>query len=244
MNLRDELSLRYVRLMLGTVEGRAFVLRQLADAESNGEGQIFDRILSQVDDPELRQMIKKHQDDEVRHAELYTAAAIKTGVPMRPVPDQLKLIDRLDRKLGGFLSKPIVDRKGVMEAYLLLQVVEERGITQFQMLERGFREVDPEVADLVRTIAKDEERHLRYCLAISRRYAPDEATLRSTLRRFRNIEALAFAENSEAMMKYVVEQKLFSGGPLVRLFFQTVQKLSARSGQLPYTRYGIAQASA
>jgi len=37
MNLREELSLRYLRLMIGTVEGRAFVLRQLADAESNGE---------------------------------------------------------------------------------------------------------------------------------------------------------------------------------------------------------------
>ncbi len=243
MNLRDELSLRYLRLMLQSVEGRAFVLRQLADAESNGESKVFDQVLSHVDDPELQKMIQKHKADEIRHAELYTAAAVKTGVPMQPVPDQLKLIDRLDRAMGGFLDKPIVDKQGVMEAYLVLQVVEERGITQFRLLERGFREVDAEVADLIASIARDEERHLCYCLAISRRYAPDEATLRSSLRRIRNLEARAFAENSQALMEYAMGHQLFNGGPLARLFFQTVQKLARRSGQLPYTSYGQLEAA-
>jgi len=200
-------------------------------------------VLSQVDDPELQKMIQKHQADEVRHAQLYSDAAKKTGIPMRPVPDHLKLIDRLDRLMGGFLSRPIVDKKGVMEAYVLLQVIEERGITQFHLLERGFREVDAEVADLIASIAQDEERHLRYCLAISRRYAPDEATLRSTLRRFRDLEARAFAENSQALMDYAIGHKLFNGGPLARIFFQTVQKLASRSGQLPYTSYGHAHAA-
>ena len=42
-NLRDGLQLRYLRRMVKTPAGRAFLLNQLADAESNGENQVFER---------------------------------------------------------------------------------------------------------------------------------------------------------------------------------------------------------
>ena len=161
MDIRTRLSLRYLSRMTKTARGRAFILNQLADAESNGENKVFESVLKHVDDPSLQKMIEKHQADEIRHAKLYRAAAERQGVPIAPAPDHLKIIDRLDRAVGGFLNSPITDGQGVMEAYVMLQVIEERGITQFKLLAQAFRETDPQSADLIAEIAGDEERHLR-----------------------------------------------------------------------------------
>jgi rubrerythrin len=239
MTIRERLQIAYMKRLASSAEGRGFILRQLADAESNGESQIFERLLSKVDDPKLKQLIEKHQADEVRHAELYTRAAERQGVAKKPAPDHLKIIDRLDRAVGGFLSKPIETDRDVMEAYVMLQVIEERGITQFKLLEQAFRPYDPQSADVIAEIAGDEERHLKYCLAISRRYAPDEATRLTTLVKYRELEAKCFAENSEAMSAFTMEKGYFTGGPLARWFFSTLQGLGARQG-LPYTNYAEA----
>lgn len=239
MDLRDRLSLRYLRHMVETPKGRAFILTQLADAESNGESAVFDRILARVADPELQRMVAKHRDDEVRHAHLYRAAAARQGVPLEEPPAHLKLIDRLDRAAGGFLDKPIVDGRDVMEAYVMLQVIEERGITQFKLLEQAFRAVDAATADVIADIARDEERHLRYCVAIARRYAPDEETRLATLARYRALEARCFADNSRALMEHTHKNGHFAAGPLTKLFWRAVQGLGARQG-LPYTSFAVA----
>jgi rubrerythrin len=237
MTIRDRLAKAYMRRIVATPGGRAFILTSLADAEANGESKIFDAVLSQVDDPALRRMVKKHQEDEVRHAALYRAAAEKVGVPLEPIPANLKLLDRLDAAVGGFLSKPISDALGVMEAYVMLQVIEERGITQFRILESLFREHDVETAEMIGQIAGDEERHLRYCLAISKRYAPNEEIRLATLAKYRELEARCFAENGEAMMAHTFGKGLFDGGPVVKWFWKTVQGYGTRSGSLPYTDY-------
>lgn len=242
-NVRDGLQLRYLRRMVKTPAGRAFLLNQLADAESNGENQVFEAVLSNVDDPALQKMIEKHRADEVRHAQLYHEAAVRQGVPLEPVPPHLKLIDRLDRAVGGFLTQPITDARGVMEAYVMLQVIEERATSQFTLLERAFREVDPQTADVVASICADEERHLLYCHAISKRYAPDEATRLETLHRYRELEARCFAENSEALMQHTQARGYFSGGPLVKWFWRNLQALGRRQG-LPYTAYFAAAQAA
>jgi hypothetical protein len=175
----------------------------------------------------------------VRHARLYRDAAERQGVPLKPVPSELKLIDRLDRAVGGFLDAPIESDADVMEAYVLLQVIEERGITQFKLLEQAFRPVDAESADVIAEIARDEERHLLYCQAISKRYAPDEETRLAALERLRDLEAQCFADQSAAMTSYVFDRGLFSGGPVARWFFSTLQGLGQRQG-LPYTTYAEA----
>lgn len=236
MDIRDRLSLRYLRHMVKTKKGRAFILTQLADAESNGESAVFDRILARVADADLQKMVVKHRDDEVRHAQLYRAAAERQGVPLEEPPAHLKLIDRLDRAAGGFFDKPIVDGRDVMEAYVMLQVIEERGITQFKLLEQAFRAVDRQTADVIAEIARDEERHLRYCVAIARRYAPDEETRLATLTRYRALEAKCFADNSRALMEHTHAHGHFAAGPLVKLFWRAVQGVGSRQG-LPYTSF-------
>jgi rubrerythrin len=243
MTIRDRLSLAYTRRVVDTPAGRAFILRQLAEAESNGEAAIFDRVLRHIEDAHLQKMVKKHRDDELRHAELYREAAARQGVPDEPLPAELHLLDKLDTAVGGLVDRRIEDGKDVMETYLLLQVVEERGITQFRLLSRAFREVDPRTADVIDEIAGDEERHLRYCQAISRRYAPSAELLAATLRRFRRIEAEVFADQMEVTTRYAMARGYFSGGALEKAFFRGLITLTRRRGELPYTSYATATAT-
>jgi rubrerythrin len=237
MDLRNEIVERFTRRLLATPEGRAHVLNQIADAESNGESQVFEHILEHVDDAQLRKLVEKHQADEVRHEKLFRACVERNGVQQGPVPSHLKLIDRLDAATGGFFQRDLDKTTGVMEAYLLLQVIEERAITQFTVFERLFREIDPVIADTFVEVARDEERHLKYCHAISKRYAPDELTRQSTLKRLRELEARCFAENSAANMEHVFDNGYFDGGPVAKWVFKAMAALGNRSGELPYTAY-------
>src|SRR5262249_13554189 len=156
----------------------------------------------------LARMIRRHQADEERHAEMFRACLARTGVDPGPVPEEVKMLVLLDRALDGICARPIVDRAQVMEAYVLLQVIEERAVTQFALIEPTFRRLDPQTADVLVAIGKDEERHLRYCHAIGRRYAPSPEAHRATLERFRAVEARTFAVGSLANMAQVRARRL------------------------------------
>jgi rubrerythrin len=240
MNLRERLSLRFIGRVIASEEGRAHLLNQCADAEGNGENGFFEHILAHVDDPALGKMITKHRDDELRHEQLFIAARERTGIDPSPVPSELKLLDRLDRAVGGFFAQPLRARRDVMEAYLMLQVIEERALTQFALFELAFRDVDPETADAIAEIARDEERHLKYCHAIAKRYAPDAAIARETVRELRQLEARCFAENGRANMQHLFDRKWVAVNPVEKLFWQAVNGLSAR-GEPPLTQFAHAE---
>jgi rubrerythrin len=240
MNLRERLNLRFIDRVITSPEGRAHLLNQCADAEGNGENGFFEHILAHVDDPSLHKLIAKHRDDELRHEQLFLGARDKSGLDVGPVPNELKLIDRLDRAVGGFFSQPIRDRRDIMQAYLMLQVIEERALTQFALFEVAFRDVDPETADIIAEIAADEDRHLKYCHAIARRYAPDERTQTETLRELRQLEARAFADNGRANMEHLFDRGWVAVNPVEKLFWQAVNGLSARS-EPPLTQFAYAE---
>ena len=85
-------------------------------------------------------------------------------------------------------------------------------------------------------VARDEDRHLRYCHAISRRYAETEAVRIATLARFRVAEAEAFRDNGNANMRHIVAN-VFE--PSVQsLGWSLVAALTKRSPALPFTRFG------
>jgi rubrerythrin len=240
MNLRERLNIRFIDRVITSAEGRAHLLNQCADAEGNGENGFFEHILQHVDDPSLHKMITKHRDDELRHEQLFLAARDKTGIDPGPVPNELKLIDRLDRAVGGFFAQPVRDRRDVMQAYLMLQVIEERALTQFALFELAFRGIDDETADVIGEIARDEERHLKYCHAIARRYAPDAVTQQTTLDELRQLEARAFAENGRANMQHLFDRGWVAVNPVEKLFWQAVNGLSAR-GEPPLTQFAYAE---
>ena len=236
-NVNDLLSRHFLDRLLATPRGRAWVLWQASEAESSDEGRFFDLLLARVDDPELHRMIGRHQADETRHAELFAGCAERTGAPRPAIPAELKLLDRLDRALGGFFESFEADRRSVMEAYIMLQVVEERAVTQFAALEPAFRRRDPHAADVIRSVAADEERHLKYCRAISRRYAPDEATHAAELRRVRDVESRVFAEHSRASMRYALENELVRGPRLETWLWRGLLALGERRQPVLRTRF-------
>lgn len=225
MNPGKLLRTRYLHLLLSSRRGRAFVLTQAAEAEASDEAAIFDRVLAHVDDAELGKMIRKHKADEERHARMFLACAERTGVDIELIPQDLMLIHRLDRALGDQIDRDICDRKGVMQAYVLLQVIEERAVTQFAFIEPVLRAYDPASADVLRVVTRDEERHLKYCRAISRRYAPDAATLARTLACYRDIELLVFAEHTRANLRYTLDHELLNARPWQRAVWRGISRL-------------------
>lgn len=243
--IQDRLRARYLDRLLASPRGRAFFLGQAARAEESDEGRFFDELEARIDDPELARMVRLHRDDELRHASLFSAAADQLAAHREPVPTSLDLVPRLDRALGGFFDGLKSDRTSVMEAYLLLQVIEERATTQFGLIGPIARRHDPALADLLAGIARDEERHLKYCRAIAKRYAPDPATLTRTLAHYREIEARVFVENSHDNMAFSLERGLLAVRPLERAAWRGILDVLRRQPLRPdWTPFATAPASA
>ena len=209
--LRERLNLSYLRRLLSTSAGRAHVLAQMADAEASGEARVFDAALARVQDPELQRLIGKHRDDEIRHEALFRAQYARNSTSELRVPPELRLIDKLDRELGSLLSREVVDDQGVLEAYSLLQVLEERAVITFGLFIRAFAEVDQETAGVFAEVLEDEKRHLKYCVAIARRYAGSEEQRLAALERARKAEAKSFEENQLANMGFTLGHGLMGG---------------------------------
>jgi hypothetical protein len=229
----------FLRDLLAGAAGRAFVLNQAAVAEATDEGHVFDVILARVDDPKLGTMIAKHRDDETRHAETFRACVERQGVDPGVVPANLRLVDAIDRETGGVANAPIVDRVDVMRAYLVLQVIEERALHQFGLLEPAMRPYDPKSAAALRAVIEDEARHLKYCHAISRRYAPDRLTHAQTLGRMRLAEARAFRDHSRRNMTHILDAGLVES-KVKTAMWRGVFALTGRSNDLPFTPFATA----
>lgn len=236
-SLERRIQRRFLSLLVATPQGRAHLLGQIADAEDSEEGRVFDILEARVDDPELKKMIRIHQADERRHGQRFRECVARTGIDPGPVRPELRLFNRLEAHLGDSIDWEVKDPKGVMEMYLLLQVIEERAITQFRILMPLFQAVDPQTGAVFAEVARDEERHLKYCRAISKRYAPDELTRAQTLRRLRAVEAKAYADNGRANMLYALDHGLVAARPLERVFFRGLARVSERLGRQQRTPF-------
>jgi rubrerythrin len=224
----------FFRQLCATPRGRAHLYRQLAEAEggNGGELMLFDHLLAQTsDDPEIARLIRRHYDDELRHERLYSELADATGLPAEPQPTDGSVLLALDEELGLF-SNPIRTREDVMNAYLVLLVVEERATTQFGALRDAVRPHDEHAAGVIDEIERDEARHLRYCEAISRRYAPDEPTRQRRLAEVRAAEARAFARVQRANLRHTLDAGLIQPRRW-RLFWGALRALSEVRGPLP-----------
>lgn len=237
MRLKERVFSRYLHLLLAGERGRIFVLTQAGDSEASDETAIFDLLLEQVDDQELHRMITRHKADELRHAEMFHDRAARIGAPVAPLPDELMFIRRMDRALGGFLDGKVAGPEGVMKAYLLLQVIEERAVTQFGLLVPVMRIYDPESAEVIAAVVRDEERHIKYCRAISRRYAPDPVTLARALQRMREIELDCFAQHSRANLRYTLDKELIEARPWQYALWQLVSRYAPVHPDLHRTRF-------
>src|SRR5882672_8623461 len=100
MTIVEKLTLTFMRQMLKNPRGRVHFLTQLADAENNDEGRVFEALKERAkSDPQLHKMVSRHASDEERHAELLLGRARATGLPSPVVPESLKILHRLDEAL-------------------------------------------------------------------------------------------------------------------------------------------------
>lgn len=233
--LRAQLARTFLNSLLSTPRGRAHMLTQAALAESDDEGALFEHIATRVGDAELARMVKKHGEDEQRHASLFFGCADRQGVGRPEVPEELRILNVLKEHVDA-LTRPVESDADVMEVYLVLQVIEERAIEQFSLIEPVMRRHDPRTADVLRGVAKDEERHLRYCHAISARYAPSAEIKDARLAELREIEAHAFREHQSKMLQYTLDRELLPKA-WTWLWRSTFELIPANKLALPYTRF-------
>lgn len=215
----------FLKRLVATPPGRAFLLNFMADAEVSDEGMVFDELLSRVDDPVLHRMVRVHGDDEKRHYAMLRACVDKTGVVPGPVPSELRIANEMDRQLGGIALSFVEGRGSVMEAYVLLLVLEERAVRQFPHIARALAAVDPESAEVVAEVLRDEQRHVLYARAISKKFAPDAATLDAAVTHFRDVERRVYAEHGRAMMRHAVRHGLLDVRGAERLFWRAMAAL-------------------
>jgi rubrerythrin len=226
MDLENMLSTVMMRQVVRTPKGRAMLLAQAADAEDNGEAVVFDQAIDLVDDPRFKKMIARHKADEIRHGMLFRECAERQGVPIPPVPDDIKMLDHIDAELDRFFSRPLTSTDDVVRTFAILEAIEERAVVQFGIYERLYREFDPKTADVFAAVAADEERHLRYCRAIVRRYAKSEEHARDELARARKAEAIAFRRTEKATSAYIHELGIIRN-PIVRAIWRTISSIDA-----------------
>jgi rubrerythrin len=218
---------RFLNRLVASRDGLAFLLSFMVDAEEADEAGVFDRLLARVDDPELARLVRKHRDDEARHAEMLRGSLERLGLPFVRIPEETRVVPMLDRALGGFAESFVRGDAGIMEAYTLLQVIEERGVRQFPLLAGAIRAVDRDTADVIDRITADEARHVKYAIAIARRYAPDAAAHAATLARFREAEEKTFLEHGSVLARIVVERDLLAVSKLERLAWRALVALDA-----------------
>jgi rubrerythrin len=211
--------------LLSTARGRAFFLNLLADAEIEDEGKVFETLIARVDDADLRKTVRVHHEDEKRHNRMLLECVARNGGAPGPVPPRLRVAHRVDEELGGFFDSFIGGRRGIMEAYVLLLVLEERACVQFPIFVQALQRVDPESAAVMDRVLRDEQRHVLYARAISRRYAPDPATLAETIARFRAAEERAIMAHTSDMITYTLDHDLLAVGLFERLFWRTMTKV-------------------
>src|SRR5260221_9973543 len=94
--LLSALGARYLKRLMSAPRGRAFMLDFMVYAEEADELGLFGALLASVDDPALGELVRRHRDDEQRHAAMLKECVARVGLPARPVPSELRIVERID----------------------------------------------------------------------------------------------------------------------------------------------------
>jgi rubrerythrin len=226
LHLGSSIGRSFLRSLVSHPAGRAHVLSLMVAAEEGDEAGVFDQLIRKADDVELEKLVRRHKEDEARHAAMYRACLERNGLEAQPVPDELLIIRQVGREAGGAFAAGveaasadgIASRDDVMNTYALLLAIEERGVQRFPLIGAEFRRVgDHETADTFDLVTDDERRHTRYCRAIGRRYAPDDATWERAVARYREVEERAFRRVGLAGIVFALKERLVWRGAIGRL---------------------------
>ncbi len=217
------------RMLLSQRLAKAYVFSSYADAEGSGEGKVFDRALNRATDPKLKNMIRKHQEDELRHERILEERREQLGLPRLVIPPHLKMIDKLSAAAGGLWDLPMDRDEHVARMYTLLFVIEERALEEFSKAADLLEELDDlQSAEVLRSIAADEARHLKYCRAIGRRYAESDEAFERGIETMRDLEQRVYAEQGRSMVKHMIDEGLLELPVAWRLFLGPLLRIAGR----------------
>lgn len=147
---------------------RLRTLVSFAETEADG-GRDLIKAAGRVSDPDLREHLLRHAEDEERHAGLFRASADElrselAGADGDEQPD--KPYD-LSRGRGGevdahgFFTGGMIEEMGEVRYVAMLHVAEQRAADIFAVHHR-LNEARPELAGVFESILKDEKYHVAY----------------------------------------------------------------------------------
>ena len=227
--LEVALNVAYTKKLARDPAALAFFLSVSADAEANGEGQVFEQTrewLEKNGHPRIAKLVATHAADEVRHEAMMRADLATLGREAVSYPASLKMIDNLGVRAGDIFAKPIENARDVAKAYLLLYAVERRALERFGLMVIALEGVHPGIAETFRKIAKDERSHLHYCVAVSRAAVPDDAEWTALRDEMVALEVEEFTENSQNFMWHALDN-VFETMSLPEKLFWKAARLTA-----------------
>jgi hypothetical protein len=187
----------FFRDVLANPSALKFVLNALAVGEGDG-GRDLALVADRCDVPELRERIRRHFSDEVRHGEIYRDVLRRLGEETSPLPEELDY-EAAIRRAGIGLSperlrepRPL-DGSEYVALFACMRVTEERAWSNTRMLHDGFSS-DPTLRDCTEQVLHDETWHRAYATKEIARLASNgrQAEVRRMLRTYRRKEAWAY----------------------------------------------------
>ena len=186
----------FLARLLSSPDGRRRMLSLSVDAEEGDESGVFDQLADAVDNPELRRVVLRHRDDEIRHAALFRGCLARLGTDKEEIPSEMRIIRELASEADP--ARRIESADDIVRSYATLLAIEERGVERFPKIAEAFRPHDPETADVYLRVARDERGHVRYCNRIGRHYARDDEAWDQAVAAARTAEEAAFVRTGVA----------------------------------------------
>lgn len=207
----------FMRKLAATPDGQRFMISQLVETEAmaNGEGAMFPRLLAYIDEPRLHRLVQHHYDDEVRHEGLYREVMARID-SVTEAPRELMVMQILQDMTRQFTDDEITCDRDVLESYLFIQVLEEHAEIDLPLVAQVFDDIDPVIAAVVRSVARDEKKHVRWCDPLVEAFASTPEDLAKTRRRFRRIVNFSHDRHNLLGAAHAFREGLVKAGLLQR----------------------------
>jgi rubrerythrin len=171
-------------------------LLSFANTEEDGGRDIL-AAAERTNSAELRAHLRRHAEDELRHAALFRAAAATLRARGVQAPEHtqhrydLRRAGRDELDPHGFLASHLYDERGEVAYVAFLHVAESRAAEHFGAHASATATLEPELARLFDEVLRDEKYHVAYtarCLEQWRR-AGRAREVEAALRRARSSRA-------------------------------------------------------
>lgn len=147
---------------------KVLTLESFAETEADG-GKDLVAAARKISEPDLREHVLRHAEDEERHARLFRGRAAELRADLAMAPDAERSDKAYDLSRGrrgeldahGFFTAGLIDELGEVDYMAMLHVAECRAAELFEVHSALNRD-DPETRAIFDEILKDEKYHMSY----------------------------------------------------------------------------------